>query len=456
MSKPRPTLTKNDQKWWRLYRLVPRFWMPRPLRWTEAAYVGGLFGLCFVILAWIALRYWEEPLWQNYPDWMEPSTIALILWGLFALPSLISVLLWRAGLMQPRDAARLGQSGTGRAVECAIFLLREKHILKYIDYVAATLLIIAGGHIAWQIFRMGRSISEWLPEAHLAGTTLVLIFLGTTLRHNRFHPRARRFEIPTWFTTLTEELRHDENKRIASTNWRNPDYEVVWPDDLPSFIYRFSDDLPEPIQQIAVHVGPEVNREMAKHLARSGGSLFRRRNFTAARDMINPFEGPLATIGLLEYQRLVAQIITRARVAKWDRATLASRILAFVQREIIYVDDETSTGYPEYGRFPLQTLVDGKGDCDCKAILCCALLSYCGFDAAFIVTEGHALCGLRRPTGWLSWLHIFLPKRHAADYLIGETTDSDGGGEWQPPSAAQLAQVKKVVPVAAMDLASDG
>lgn len=450
-----PSMPRKDtRKWWGLARLVPRFWMPRPVLWTEALYVGGITGLWLVIIAWAGARGWEEPLRLQYPTWMEPARLAMVLWGLFALPCLVCFGLWLGGLMRPSDPARLAQSDSERALERGLFLLRENHTLRQLDQIVAALLFAIGGYIAWQVIKVGQAFVEWLPEAHLAGAALVLVLLGMTLRRNRFHPRARTFEIPGWFADLAERQRHG-GERTSFNARRDPAYEVVWPDDLPGFDYEFSDDLPEPVRRIGVHVGPEVTRLMTGLLERSGGSLFRQRSFAAAADMINPFEGPLETIGLLEYQRLVAQILTRARVGKWNRTELASRILAFVQREITYVGDEESTGYPEYGRFPLQTLVDGKGDCECKAILCCALLSYCGIPSAFIVEDGHVLCGLRRPAGWLSWLHIFLTKKHAADYLFGESTDGDGKGLWLPPTGEQLDRVRKVVPVPAMDLSSD-
>lgn len=445
---------KDTRKWWGLSRLVPRFWMPRPLRWTEVVYLGAIPGLWLMILAWGGARYWEDPLRQLYPLWMEPARLAMVLWGIFAVPCLVSLALWLGGRLQPRDPARLNQSDAERTLERGIFLLREQHDLRRLDGIFIAVLLGLGGTIAWRVLRQGQPFVDWLPEVHLAGACLIVALLAATLRRNRFHPRARTFEVPGWFVDLATRLRHD-GERTHFTTRRDPAYEVVWPDDLPTFVYEFSADLPEPVREIAVHVGPEVTRLMTGLLARSGGSLFRQRGFAATAAMINPFEGPLETIGLLEYQRLVAQILTRARVGKWSRSELATRLLAFVQREITYVNDEESTGYPEYGRFPLQTLVDRKGDCECKVILCCALLSYCGIASAFIVEAGHVVCGLRRPTGWLSWLHIFLTKKHAADYLFGETTTVDGNGEWFTPSQEQLAGVKKVISIPAMDLSSD-
>ncbi|MFW5983098.1 MAG: hypothetical protein ACOCQ4_01250 [bacterium] len=75
-------------------------------------------------------------------------------------------------------------------------------------------------------------------------------------------------------------------------------------------------------------------------------------------------------------------------LSKYEFAKL---ILSFVhENPIRYSYDENSTGYPEYFRFPLETIVDKEGDCDCKAILACALYKYLGYEVAFLILPGHA------------------------------------------------------------------
>lgn len=69
----------------------------------------------------------------------------------------------------------------------------------------------------------------------------------------------------------------------------------------------------------------------------------------------------------------------------------AGIILGFTQEQCIpYQYDDDSTGYPEYLRFPLETIADTTGDCDCKAILACALFKTLGYRVAFALMPGHA------------------------------------------------------------------
>lgn len=58
-------------------------------------------------------------------------------------------------------------------------------------------------------------------------------------------------------------------------------------------------------------------------------------------------------------------------------------ILAFVQ-QFRYGYDQDTKGVPEYPRYPIETLVDRIGDCDCHAILCAALLKVLGYDVVLL------------------------------------------------------------------------
>src|SRR5690606_2423840 len=129
----------------------------------------GIAGLWLVIFAWGFVRQQEEMLLRRYPDWMEPITLAGVFWGLFALPCLVSLGLWLAGYLQPRDPTRLDQSDSERALERGIFLLREKHSLRRLDQLFAGLLFTTGGFIAWRVLTQGHPFLDWLPEVHLAG-----------------------------------------------------------------------------------------------------------------------------------------------------------------------------------------------------------------------------------------------------------------------------------------------
>lgn len=55
-------------------------------------------------------------------------------------------------------------------------------------------------------------------------------------------------------------------------------------------------------------------------------------------------------------------------------------VLAFLREAFPYATDEATHGVPEYPSFPIETLVEGRGDCEDHAILCAALLLAMGFD----------------------------------------------------------------------------
>ncbi|MHA1612376.1 MAG: hypothetical protein ACTSYU_10030, partial [Promethearchaeota archaeon] len=68
-------------------------------------------------------------------------------------------------------------------------------------------------------------------------------------------------------------------------------------------------------------------------------------------------------------------------------------ILAFVQ-SLPYTSDNITTGYDEFPRFPLETLIDGGGDCEDSSILFATLVIILGYDAIFINPPNHLAVGV--------------------------------------------------------------
>jgi len=88
---------------------------------------------------------------------------------------------------------------------------------------------------------------------------------------------------------------------------------------------------------------------------------------------------------------LVAGLETLARSANlnvWEKLNL---IVSFVQ-SLRYVPEEG-----EYPRYPIETLVEGCGDCEDLAILAAAILRQMGFDVVLLafMTEMHMAVGVR-------------------------------------------------------------
>jgi hypothetical protein len=71
----------------------------------------------------------------------------------------------------------------------------------------------------------------------------------------------------------------------------------------------------------------------------------------------------------------------------------ANFVLSFVQ-SITYNSDLNTTGFEEYPRFPIETLVDQTGDCDCKAILYVTLILTLNDGAVFINPTDHLAVGV--------------------------------------------------------------
>ncbi len=73
-----------------------------------------------------------------------------------------------------------------------------------------------------------------------------------------------------------------------------------------------------------------------------------------------------------------------------NRTEFAQFVLSFVQN-VTYLDDQSSTGRAEYWKYPLETLWDGGGDCEDKAILYGTLMLMAGYDTAFVLFQDHAM-----------------------------------------------------------------
>ncbi|MBA2861864.1 hypothetical protein [Methanococcus maripaludis] len=76
--------------------------------------------------------------------------------------------------------------------------------------------------------------------------------------------------------------------------------------------------------------------------------------------------------------------------SKYDEALF---IASFVQ-SLDYTSDNETTGFDEYPRYPLETLVDMGGDCEDKSILAAALLNELDYDVVLIDLSDHMAVGI--------------------------------------------------------------
>ena len=122
-------------------------------------------------------------------------------------------------------------------------------------------------------------------------------------------------------------------------------------------------------------------------------------------------------------------------------------VASFVQ-SMPYEFDNVTTGYQEYARYPLETLVDGRGDCECKSILTAELLDLLGYKLALISLPEHVAVGVYLLNGSGSSY-----SKDGVNYLYLETTQTGWMvGDMPPAYNGVSASLYPVVPVAVVSL----
>jgi transglutaminase-like putative cysteine protease len=71
-----------------------------------------------------------------------------------------------------------------------------------------------------------------------------------------------------------------------------------------------------------------------------------------------------------------------------------SFLLSFIQ-SLPYTSDSSTEAYDEYPRFPIETLVDGGGDCEDTAILFASIVCILNYTVIYINPPNHVAVGIR-------------------------------------------------------------
>ena len=254
----------------------------------------------------------------------------------------------------------------------------------------------------------------------------------------------------TWMVNVPPWLLTEEEKRKRLEPRRKENDKPPGPEEGASPVFPF-----EPIMgsttrrgvrpQVGIKIATEVVAELRGLNQAANGRLYQ----TNPRSVVLGDVAPTNDKGVGEMNRLCLQITDTARYFKLTRYQLASSILWFVQKVIRYEYDGPSTQrilgscFEEYGRFPLETLADEVGDCDCTTLLCAALLSRCGFGCALIHVEvspgeGHLAVGLAMDGDlFLGETPIFdepnsIITYQGINYLYGETAVDPGESAGAP------------------------
>ena len=77
----------------------------------------------------------------------------------------------------------------------------------------------------------------------------------------------------------------------------------------------------------------------------------------------------------------------------WSKQDRVDFVLSFVQ-SLPYTLDDVTTGYDEFRRYAIETLIEGGGDCEDTTILVAAILRGLGEKTALIFTPGHIALGV--------------------------------------------------------------
>jgi hypothetical protein len=83
---------------------------------------------------------------------------------------------------------------------------------------------------------------------------------------------------------------------------------------------------------------------------------------------------------------LADQFSDEANDEGWDEFTTVDFVLSFVQ-SLPYTSDELTTGYDEYPRYPVETLVDKGGDCEDTSILFASIVRGMGYRVVLLELE---------------------------------------------------------------------
>ena len=117
---------------------------------------------------------------------------------------------------------------------------------------------------------------------------------------------------------------------------------------------------------------------------------------------------------------------------------------SFVQKLPYALDIET-TGYDEYPRYPIETLVDEGGDCEDTSILLAKLLNTMGYDVVLVDLTTHIAVGVLEGQGFCGTYYRHNGKR----YFYLETTGEAGRAGVVPSEyRTQPAYIYDIVPAA--------
>ncbi len=116
-----------------------------------------------------------------------------------------------------------------------------------------------------------------------------------------------------------------------------------------------------------------------------------------------------------------------ARQRGYSTRDLIANVVNFVQ-SFPYRTDMATKGLDDYPRYPVETLVDGGGDCEDTAVLMAVLLHEMGYDVCIVYLPGHLALAVSHPEITEGTWYDFMGKR----YYYLDTTAKGCEIGWMP------------------------
>lgn len=157
----------------------------------------------------------------------------------------------------------------------------------------------------------------------------------------------------------------------------------------------------------------------------------------------DPYDDPIM-------DQVVCIIRDAAREAGYSEYETVEFTLSFVQ-SLEYITDKAGKGYDDYPKYPIETLIDQRGDCEDTSILLATLLKALGYDAVLLFFPrtndkpdiGHVATGIysKNIPGGTYW------ENNGRRYYYVETTGERWDiGQVPPNIKGQKASVIPLVP----------
>ena len=239
--------------------------------------------------------------------------------------------------------------------------------------------------------RRGSNSPNWGPILIIGAVILVVLVIILLVSGGKEKPDTppvqpsedtadTRLPVPEVVPSVTKPTDPSEGGGLAYTDDRVPNYTPNSPEwETMRFEWSLQDNRGDMWIEIP------VDREMYEHYR----SLGRYHGVENYQKYINDANN----------RAIIAQIVKVIRDGtmglSYSDAAMVRELAKFTQDVIEYQYDSDTTGEDEYPRYPIETLYEGRGDCEDTVILMAALLKEMGYEVGILHVPGHVAVALR-------------------------------------------------------------